>query len=159
MEIEETKLPGVGVRYSFTTAAGQRLSVLHHHSGRHQVFLGEVADPDASRLLFELTDGDSRVLSELLGASRVVREIDRLQQSIVGLAIEWLAVPADSAVAGRTIGELELRSTTGVTVVAALREGQALPVPGPDFRIEPGDTLVVIGRPDDMTRASDLLRA
>lgn len=158
-EIEETPLPGVGIRYSFTTESGQRLSVLHHHSGRHQLFLGRVEDPDASRLLFELTDSDSQTLAELLGASRVVREIDRLQQSIAGLAIEWIPVSPDSGVADRTIGDLEIRSTTGVTVVAALRGGRALPVPGPDFRIQGGDTLVVVGRPGDIARVVQLLRS
>lgn len=158
-QIEETPLPGVGIRYSFITDAGQRLSVLHHHSGRHEVFLGEVDDPDASRLLFELTDSDSRVLSELLGASRVVREIDRLQQSVAGLTIEWLTVAAGSDAAGRTIGSLRIRSTTGVTVVAALRSGEALPVPGPDFAIRDGDTVVVMGRPDDIDRFAALVRA
>ena len=157
-QVEETPLPGVGVRYTFTTEAGQRLSVLHHHSGRRQVFVGEVADPDASRLLFDLDDDESRILAELLGASRVVREIDRLQQSVAGLTIEWLTVAADSDAAGRTIGSLEIRSTTGVTVVAALRDGEALPVPGPEFAIRRGDTLVVMGRPADIGRVVDLLR-
>jgi TrkA domain protein len=156
-EVEETPLPGVGVRYTFVTSSDARVSVLHHHSGRHQVFVGDPDDPDASRLVLELDDEDSRVLAELLGASRVVREIDRLRQSVAGLSIEWLQIPTRAGVAGRTIGELEIRSSTGVTVVAALRGGEALPVPGPDFLIEPGDTLVVMGRPEAIRRADALL--
>ncbi|MDP8930059.1 MAG: TrkA C-terminal domain-containing protein [Actinomycetota bacterium] len=31
-------------------------------------------------------------------------------------------------------------------------------MPGPDFRIESGDTLVVMGRPDAIRRADSLLR-
>jgi K+/H+ antiporter YhaU regulatory subunit KhtT len=42
-EIEETPLPGVGVRYSFIASSDAHVSVLHHHSGRHQLFVG---DPD-----------------------------------------------------------------------------------------------------------------
>lgn len=156
-EIEETPLPGVGLRYAFGTGGGERLSVVHHHSGRVQVYVSEHDDPDAARLLLDLDDEDSRVLAELLGASKVVREIDRLQQSVSGLSIEWLDVPADSAIAGRSIGELEIRSTTGVTVVAALRGGQTLAVPGPGFALEGGDTLVVVGRPDDIRRIDGLL--
>jgi TrkA domain protein len=156
-EVEETPLPGVGVRYTFVTSSNARVSVLHHHSGRHQVFVGDPADPDASQLVLELDDEDSRVLAELLGASRVVREIDRLRQSVAGLSIEWLRIPESTTVAGRTIGELGVRSSTGVTVIAALRGGEALPVPGPDFLIEHGDTIVVIGRPDAIRRADMLL--
>lgn len=157
-EVEETRLPGVGIRYSFTASNGLRLSVLHHHSGRHELFVQDRDDPDAFRLVLELEDDDSRVLAELLGASRVVREIDRLQQSVAGLSIEWLRIPGGTRAAGRTIGELGIRSSTGVTVVAAMREGEALPVPGPEFRIEAGDVLVVMGRPEAVRRADRLLR-
>ena len=157
-EIEETPLPGVGVRYSFKSDNGGRVSVLHHHSGRHQVFVGDPSDPDAARQVLELTDDDSRILAELLGTSRIVREIDRLQQSVAGLSIEWAAIPDDSPVAGRSIGDVDIRSSTGVTVVAALRGGEALPVPGPEFRLQAGDTLVVMGRRDDVGRVHALLR-
>lgn len=156
--IEETPLPGVGIRYSFTTEAGDRLSVLHHHSGRQDVFLGDRDDPDSARQVLQLTDEDSRTLAELLGTSRVVRQIDELQQTVAGLTIEWIRIKPESPAAGRTIGELEIRSSTGVTVVAAARGGRTLPVPGPEFRLEAEDTAVIIGRPEDMQRVYDLLR-
>lgn len=156
-EIEETPLPGVGVRYAYTTGGGDRLSVVHHHSGRVQVYLSEPRDPDAARVVLDMDEDDSRVLAELLGASRVVREIDRLQQSVAGLSIEWLDVPEGSPVSGSSIGDLEIRSSTGVTVVAAIRAGQTLPVPGPDFVLQGGDTLVVVGRPEDCRRIDELL--
>ncbi len=156
-DIEETQLPGVGVRYSFGMGGGSRLSVVHHHSGRIHLYVADVDDPDAARQLLDLDDDDARTLAELLGTSRVVREIDRLQQSVAGLSIEWLKLPGDTPVAGRTIGELEIRSTTGVTVVAVLRGGETLPVPGPDFALESGDTVVVVGRPDDIRRIDALL--
>lgn len=157
-EIEETALPGVGVRYSFVASSNARVSVLHHYSGRRQLFIEDADDPDASQLVLEFDDEDGRVLTELLGASTVVREIDRLRQSVAGLSLEWLRIPRDGAAAGRTIGELEIRSTTGVTVIAALRAGAAQPVPGPDFVIEAADTLVVLGQPEAIRRADTLLR-
>lgn len=156
--IEETPLPGVGVRYSFVASSGARVSILHHHSGRHQLFIGDPEDPDTSRLVLEFGDEDSHVLAELMGASRVVREIDHLRQAVAGLAIEWLQIPSGARAAGRTIGDLQIRSSTGVTVVAGLRGGEALPVPGPDFVIEAGDTLIVMGRPEDIRGADSLLR-
>lgn len=157
-DVEETQLPGVGVRYAFELGSGERLSVVHHHSGRIHLYVAEQADPDAARRLLDLDEADARALAELLGTSRVVREIDRLQQSVAGLSIEWLEIPPDTPVAGSTIGDLEIRSSTGVTVVAVLREGRTLPVPGPDFRLEGGDTVVVVGRPADIGRIDSLLR-
>lgn len=157
-DIEETPLPGVGVRYAFALAGGERLSVVHHHSGRIQLYRSEASDLESAHQLLDLDADDARVLAELLGTSRVVREIDRLQQSVAGLSIEWLKIPQETRIGGRTIGELEIRSATGVTVVAALRGGRTLPVPGPDFALQPGDTLVVVGRPDDLRRIDGLLR-
>lgn len=157
-EVEETPLPGVGIRYSFLASSGARVSVLRHRSGRHQLFVGDPHDPDASRLVLEVDEEDSRTLAELLGVSRVVRDIERLQQSVAGLSIEWLRIPDGTRAAGRTIGDLEVRSSTGVTVIAAMRSGEALPVPGPDFVVEPGDTLVVMGHAEGIRRADDLLR-
>jgi TrkA domain protein len=133
--VEETPLPGVGVRYGFETTDGPAGVGGPPPLGAHQVFVGEPGDPDASEQVLELDDDDSRVLSELLGASRVVREIDRLQQSVAGLTLEWITIAPSSVAAGRTIGELEIRSSTGVTVIAAMRGGEALPVPGPDFEL------------------------
>lgn len=156
-EVEETPLPGVGVRYSFTATNGVQVSVLHHHSGRHQLFVSDEDDPDAARQVLELDDTDSRVLAELLGASRVVREIDRLQQSVAGLSIDWLRITHDSPAINRSIGDLGVRSSTGVTVIATMRRGEALPVPGPGFTVEAGDTLVVMGRPEAIRAAERLL--
>lgn len=157
-EVEETSLPGVGMRLSFMTDSGHRVSVLHHHSGRQELFAGEPDDPDASQLVAELTGSESQLLAELLGGSRIVRELDRLQQSIAGLTIEWLQIPADSPCDGRTIGDTELRRRTGVTVVAVMRDGKGVPAPGPEYRIEAGDTLVVMGPTDQIEHADALLR-
>lgn len=157
-EIVETRLPGVGVRYTFETSTGVRVSVLHHHGGRRELFVSDLDDPDAARLVLELDDDDGRRLAEVLGVAPVVQQIDDLQQTVAGLAIEWLRIHGRSRAAGRSIGDLEIRSRTEVTVVAAMRGGEALPVPGPDFVIEAGDTLVVMGMPAAIRRADALLR-
>ena len=39
--VEETPLPGVGIRYGCTTEGGQQLTVLHSHTGRHDLFSGD----------------------------------------------------------------------------------------------------------------------
>lgn len=156
--VERTALPGVGKRFSFTTSAGQRLSVVHHYSGRRELFTAGDDDPDAARRICELDEDDARTLTELLGASQVEEELDGLRQAFAGLTVEWLTVEPDSPAAGRTIGQLELRSSTGVTVVAVMRGGAPRPVPGPDLRLEAGDIAVVIASPHSIRRAADLFQ-
>ncbi len=157
-EIEETALPGVGVRYSFVSSKGQRLSVLHHRSGRRELFVEVAGDPDAARLVLDLDERDSRILGELLGESRVVPDFERLQQTVGGMTLDWLTVEPASPAAGRTIGELAVRSSTGATVVSVLRGEEQIPNPAPDVRLEAGDIAVVIGVPESCRRARDVFR-
>ncbi len=157
--IEETRLPGVGVRYSFTTADGYRVSVLHHRTGHRELFVSSPEDPDTAHEVLDLDTEGARTLAELLGGSRVVADLDRLQEVVPGMALDWLDVEADSRADGRTIGQLEVRQATGVTIVTVLRDGEHDPNPGPDFVLRAGDTAVVLGPPDAIRRVDDLLRA
>lgn len=156
-EIQETPLPGVGMRLDFTTEDGNRLGVVHHRTGRKEVFLCEPDDPDSVALSFNLSDDDSHTLAEVLGGSSVVENLSRLQQQIEGLAIDWLAVAPESPYSGRTIGEARIRTRTGVSVVAVIRDEQAFPAPGPEFVIEPNDTMVVVGTAEGINQVGNIL--
>ncbi len=50
-----------------------------------------------------------------------------------------------SRAAGSSLRELELRRRTGGTVIALVRGREATPNPSPDFRLEAGDVLVLVG--------------
>ena len=77
--------------------------------------------------------------------------------AVEGLALDWLVLPR--SLVPRTIGETELRSRTGVSVIALVREGITVPAPGPDHELRPGDTIVVTGTTEGIGRAIDLLSA
>lgn len=144
-EVQETELPGVGVRYEFTIRGGRRLGVVAHWSGRRELFVSTPDDPDATVQVLELSEEESQTLADLLGASRVAEHLTTLQQRIKGLAIDWLPVDSDSPYAGASIGDARIRTRTGVSVVAIVRGDETIPAPGPDTRMEPGDQLVVVG--------------
>jgi len=55
-EIEQTQLPGVGVRYEFTTADGLRIGVVHHRAGRRELFVCTPEDPDSAIVTLDLSD-------------------------------------------------------------------------------------------------------
>ena len=76
------------------------MAVVAHRSGRRDVYLGDRRDEDAYHEVVELSDDESRTLAELLGGSRVTRELSRLRQSVQGLAIDWVPVDPDSPYAG-----------------------------------------------------------
>ena len=157
-EIEETALPGVGLRYEFTSKEGERLGVIHHRSGRRELFIAEASDPDVCRESLDLDEEESHILAELIGGSRITAHLADLQQRVEGLAIDWLVLSEDSPYAGGTLGDARVRTRTGVSVVAVLRGEQAFPAPGPDFGLQRRDTLVVVGTPRGIEKLTELLR-
>jgi len=63
----------------------------------------------------------------------------------------------NSPAVGQTVGEMRLRSVTGATLVAARRAGSLQLNPGPDFRFQADDTVVLIGDRSQLNKAMCLL--
>ena len=156
MDIQETNLPGVGLRHDFTTRAGRQLGVVTHRTGRRDLLVYDRTDPDACQEVIQLTDDEADALAELLGAARLVEHLAGLQR-IEGLAIDWLPIRPHSPYAGRTIADTQARSRTGSSIVAILRDDRAIPAPTPDAGLEAGDTLVVVGTADGIKELTRLL--
>jgi len=148
VEINETPLPGVGVRHDFVTGEGRQIGVVSHHSGRRDLVVYDREDPDSAREMLSLTADEADVLGELLGAVRITGPLADLQQRIEGLAIDWLRIRPRSAFAGRPMGDTHARTLTGVSIVAVVRGDRAFPAPRPDFVLEDSDVVVVVGTPD-----------
>jgi TrkA domain protein len=155
-DIQEAELPGVGVRFDFSTEQGRRLGVIVHRSGDRELLVYRERDPDAVEASTRLELEDARTLAELLGAPHVTETMVRVQ-SVEGLSLDWLPVEPGAACAGRALRDTDLRST-GVSVVAVVREGGTIPSPDPDFTLLAGDTAVVVGTPEGLRRAFELLR-
>jgi len=86
-------------------------------------------------------------------------EIGTLAEVLDSAATEALLVEEGSAAAGKLIGELQVRKRTGATIIAAGRDGETELNPGPAFRLAPGDTIVLLGRPEQIESAVELLGA
>jgi CPA2 family monovalent cation:H+ antiporter-2 len=80
-----------------------------------------------------------------------------LDAILTAATIDNFLVTADSPAAGRTIAELGLRATTGVTIIAVVRGGQPRTNPPADTRIEAGDILVLFGSHAELDAASKVL--
>ncbi|MGF1470317.1 MAG: cation:proton antiporter [Rubrobacteraceae bacterium] len=75
--------------------------------------------------------------------------LSQLNRTARMIETEWVRLPEESQLAGKTIGELELRSELGVSVVAVIRGDDVIPNPGPDDHLEPGDLVGTMGTPDE----------
>ena len=158
VDVEETLLPGVGARHDFSTADGQRLGVIVHRTGRRELLIYGDDDPDACAHTLKLEGDDLRVLVELFGGTQIVERLGSLQYSVEGLAIDWLSVPAASIRVGKTLGSSEMRTRTGVSIVAVLRGEVTFPSPEPDFVFEADDVAVVAGTPEGILDATAILQ-
>ena len=67
--------------------------------------------------------------------------------------VETFLVPEGSWLEGKTLGEIDLRGKTGVTVIAVVRNEKTHSAPGADFRLETRDILVLVGDHQAMDRA------
>jgi len=157
VELEETRLPGIGLRHDFVTAHGRRVGVVSQRSGTRELVIYDPLDGDACQAVVALTAEEGEVLAELLGAPRVVERLARLREQIEGIATEGLVVEAGSPYVGRTLGDAAIRSRTGASVVAVFRAGELVASPRPDFVFEAGDRVVVVGTDDGVRAVADLL--
>jgi len=146
-EVTEVPLPGVGVRFEFTTEAGERIGVVAHRTGRRELVRYDTDDPDRCTTVAHLSDDDAHALGELLGATQVSEVMTEARQGLAGLSIDWLTVQPGSRFESATIGQGEFRTRTGASVVAIVRGDTTVPAPGPDVALEPGDVLVAVGTP------------
>jgi TrkA domain protein len=158
VDVEETALPGIGLRHEFVTRAKRRVGVVTHHSGRRELVIYDAVDPDACRESITLTVEESDVLSELLGAPHIVEKLVDLKTAFAGLVGEQIKISSDSPYATRTLGDTRARTRTGASIVAVVRDHQVIASPRPDFWFRPDDVVVVVGTPENTAAVAALLR-
>jgi len=158
-EINETRLPGVGIRFDFETLDGDRIVVVNHHSGRVEVLLCSEDDPDACHEILRLAKDDAKALVEVLGQSRVTEEVTHMQLSLEGLTIDWVDVESVSACANCTLHDIEHKDEEAASVVAVIREGKTIAAPPSTFVLEPGDVAIAVGTPEGVEALSHLLQS
>lgn len=156
--IDETRLPGIGTRVEFVTDDGRRVGVVQHHGGRRELFVCWPDDPDSTQWAVKLTEDDARSLVDALGVVSVAEDAGQRSYEVEGLVFEWIDLHPDSPAVGRTIGEQRIRTVTGASIVAVLRESGPVPAPEPTFVLAAGDTLVAAGTADGIAAARTLLQ-
>jgi K+:H+ antiporter subunit KhtT len=147
VDLRETRLPGVGVKYAFRTAIGGRLAVIMHNDGQREIYFYRRASDEEPTAVIELHDDEARQLGAVIGgAYERPKIVEELELALGELQIEWVDVPDTSPAIGRTLAECGLRAKTGVTVIAILREPEPVSGAQPGDVIQQGDTLVAVGK-------------
>jgi TrkA domain protein len=147
VDLQETRLPGVGVKYAFRLAQGGRVAVILHNDGQREIYYYVRSPDDDPTAVIELHDDEARQLGAVLGgAYERPKIVEELEMALGELSIEWVPVPDDSPAIGRSLAECAFRARTGVTVIAILREPEPISGAQPGDTVERGDTLVAVGK-------------
>ena len=136
VDLRETRLPGVGTKFTIRLDGGGRLAVILHNDGPRELYFFRHADDDEARQL-------GAVIGGAYERPKIVEDLDI---ALGELLIEWEAVPDTSPWIGKTLAESGFRAKTGVTIIAILREPEPVTGAQPDDVIQQGDTLVTVGK-------------
>jgi CPA2 family monovalent cation:H+ antiporter-2 len=94
----------------------------------------------------EFVDSIRRELYTPLYAQHEAYEVlARLQLAQQLMSVHWVALPPQSPLVGHTIGDARIRSQTGTSVVAILRNEELIPNPTPAQQLQSGDFIAVFG--------------
>jgi len=164
-EIHE-HLPLSKVRWVVSTVRSKEINLAMLRQLKHRDYAGKVA--------LTATNQEEAALFEESGAQVVFRPFtDAAEQAADALThamdvlpanVNWpiafreVRIQSGAAFAGQTIREIPLRSTTGVSILAVSRAGRVNFDPGPDYRIYPGDRLVIMGPAEELRHAEGLLK-
>jgi voltage-gated potassium channel len=113
----------------------------------------------ADRTLSPYAVGGRR-LASLATHPHIVDFLDIVTHGEEGIEfrLEEFRVPKDSTVADRTIGELRIGERTGAIVLAfRTRDGKFDTTPSANDRLRAGDTLIVLGSREQITRLEALM--
>lgn len=154
VDVRRVKLPGVGVLHTFVTDDGGKVGVITHRSGHSDLitFADSENASAESKVSLRLDEDEAHTLAELLGGTKITEGLSNLD-AIPGLSIDWFTVDYEDHIAGQPLGDLASRGVVGLTVVAVVRGESANPAPAGDFKVFPGDTLVVAGSPEKVAKA------
>jgi CPA2 family monovalent cation:H+ antiporter-2 len=117
----------------------------------------EIDYPDLHTSLFP----DDRLL--LVGEPEEIAAFDQLAKGQVAVPLEstscqWLIVPFDSPVVGKTLSELDVRRQFGIQIHAIRREGKFFRFPQSDMSLNPGDRILICGSDHGLNLLGELVQ-
>lgn len=147
-KVKESTLPGVGKKYVLQLDEGGHVAVIVKPDGERQLY-HFLEDEDRPCDVLTLAGAEAQQVAMLLGNALVAApDREELQLALGQLDLEWVKLDEGAPFVGKTLLESQLRKRTGASVVAVLRAGTAIANPPVDTRFEVGDTVVIIGTPE-----------
>ena len=87
------------------------------------------------------------------------KQLDELSRYLIGATVDIFSVPENSSLAGRSLREIDFRERSRVTLIAMVRDGKPFYNVGPDFAVQAGDRLVLMGDHKALDDAARIISA
>ncbi len=85
----------------------------------------------------------------LINSNDSYRMLSQLRGAEQQFDLQWIRLSRESNMINRSIGESEIRKTTGASIVGVVRDGQLKPNPDAKFVLMPEDLIAIIGSEAD----------
>lgn len=157
-KIIETDLPGIGKKYTLKIEGKGSIVVVILNSGKREIYF--MSDDETCSFSFDLSEDEAKDLGFILsGAIYEPIKLEKMDVILKEIVMEWLKVEKDSELANKTIGELQIRKKTGVSIIAIEREKKIIPNPDPHTeRMKEGDMLIVVGTRQQLKNFQETFR-
>lgn len=148
-----------------TDAANVFITLTSRNLNRSLQIIARGESPSTQKKLLQ-AGADRVVLPAATGAQRMAAIITRPStvellelvagKSVLDVEIDEVTIPAGCPLVGNTVQTAETRRVHGLLVVAVKRPHGAMVFnPGAEFEFAAGDTVIVMGKPDDIGRFRD----
>ncbi len=145
------ELPGLGTKFELETEKKDKIAVIFFHSGRNQLYLQEKGA--TAPVVVDLLPSEARRLGSILSGAVIEAEKEAVEiafSALSDLRIRVHTYIVKQNLAGKCIGDLQVRTRSGATIIAVSRRGNNCISPPPTFRFEEGDILVMIGESEHL---------
>lgn len=151
VHVREHPLPGNARMFSLTLTDGAVINVVTHQvAGRREVSLTLPGHDDAA-LTMDLGDVEATTLAALLSGVRFVVEGPPDHAPVGGANLRTLTIGAGSPVIGLKLADVKVPAPDHARVIAVIRDDTPdLVEDDPQRPCQPGDRLVLVGRPGAM---------
>lgn len=157
-KIVETDLPGIGKKYTLKPEGQGSIVVAILNSGKREIYF--MSDNEDCQFSIDLTEDEAKDLGFILsGAIYEPVKLEKMDLILKEAVIEWVKIEKDSELANKTIGELQIRKKTGVSIIAIDRNGKVIPNPDPySEKMTIGDKLIVVGTRQQIKNFQDIFK-
>lgn len=149
MNVREIELPGIGKKFEVITKSKDKIVVIIHDDGRRDLYYFDQDDYEEAIASTTFDDAEARQIAAIIGGMTYApKALETIEMAFDELVIEWFKVQDRSEAADQTIGQLNIRQSYEVNIVAIIKQKnhKEIHTPGPETLLEEGDTVIVSGQ-------------